>query len=605
MDSRASNETIKISVVLATHNRASVLKKCLSALTSQTFPSDEFEVLIGDDGSADYTKSVVRSFLDNLQIFYSSAPKSSISAVRNRVLRHAKGEYILFIGDDIIASYNLLEKHYVTHQQCESQKTCVAGRTALIDQGATPLMYFLSHRVDENSQQLKIPFAYQDFRFAWTGNISVKRTALLKVGFFDEDFTGYGYEDIEYFYRLFKAGYRVYYNPLCIAAHDHVFSVTDEFIRWHQAHHNLILLCLKHRELLALLTGYSSFGQIEHEVVRELQAAKKNIMEMLSDFEKKAGRTVEKYESRALMVDDIEALYCKCARFFNNNGCLSALERLYHNWSRKNSALRISIVSSIHTSEKNDYICNLSFSLSQRNHEVTFLCIDGRADKITSGVESLMCVNLNFSDSSDAVPSGDVIVALDRKSAVFVSALPLSRGVKFFLIDAAEVHLDDRWKYAYFLPLYKLIKNTDDCNQIRERFKEDCHIFDENLTGEKLEALLLAVIDNLDKRRDSLSIPDLRIVNYQKLASIFNDSETSEGDDEPTDLLRKLRDKERTLQSIYDSDGWKALSLYYRFKGKLFPCGSPRWHFMRKIFLSVKRLFGYKDTSGFRSGEHG
>jgi GT2 family glycosyltransferase len=52
-----------------------------------------------------------------------------------------------------------------------------------------------------------------------TGNASVRRADLLRVGFFDEDFTGYGHEDLELGYRLEKAGIRIVYEPRAVDYH--------------------------------------------------------------------------------------------------------------------------------------------------------------------------------------------------------------------------------------------------------------------------------------------------------------------------------------------------------------------------------------------------
>jgi GT2 family glycosyltransferase len=52
-----------------------------------------------------------------------------------------------------------------------------------------------------------------------TGNASVRRDDLLRVGCFDESFTGYGHEDLELGYRLQKAGLRIVYEAGAVNYH--------------------------------------------------------------------------------------------------------------------------------------------------------------------------------------------------------------------------------------------------------------------------------------------------------------------------------------------------------------------------------------------------
>jgi len=44
------SKIIDISVIIPTYNRASVLKKCLKALSKQSIPANTYEVIVSDDG---------------------------------------------------------------------------------------------------------------------------------------------------------------------------------------------------------------------------------------------------------------------------------------------------------------------------------------------------------------------------------------------------------------------------------------------------------------------------------------------------------------------------------------------------------------------------
>ncbi|MGV8121873.1 MAG: glycosyltransferase [Candidatus Xenobiia bacterium LiM19] len=593
LNSLHHSATIRISVMLTTHNRAQILNKCLSALSSQTLSPSLFEVFIGDDDSTDDTEEVVRSYLSTLQIYYSRAAKSNVCAARNRVLPHARGDYLLFINEDIIASQNLLEMHYTTHQEHEPEKISVVGKIALIDKNTyPPFMYYFSHFVADDSNFGILPFTFQDFRIAITCNVSVKRTALLRTGPFDEDFTLYGYYDTEFFYRLFKIGYRIYYNPLCQAEHDHLLTITSECRRSLHGGHNLILMCMKHNELLRLFTEFTSFHQIEKRTIQLLQVDKENILQTLYDLEKKAERILEDPESRANVAGTVETPYKLIMRFFSLRGYLYGIEQLYHQWIVESSSLTITIISSMHSPEKCRVIHDLCCSLSGRNHTVCRVSIDGRAEKSdNNGDDRLTSMALSFSDDGDAIPSADIVLAADRKSAAFVSLMPLSKGMKFFLVDADELDVDDKWKYTYLFPLLKIAQNAGVSFSIKKRFGEECHILKESFSGSDLEAHFLTALSAHEMSRRNLSVPDLRVERKEQLSCIFSDSEITVKGKNSSNLMKLLHEKERILQTIYQSDGWKALSFYYRIKGMLFPFGSPRWRFAHEVFITVRALF--------------
>jgi len=593
LNSLHHSATIRISVLIVTHNRAQLLNKCLSALSSQTLSPSLFEVLIGDDDSTDDTEEVVKSYMKTLQICYSRATQSNVCAVQNRILPQARGEYVLFINDDTIASQNLLEMHSTTHQEHQPEKICVVGKIALIDKNTyPPFMYYFSHFVAEDSNFGKLPFTFQDFRIAITCNVSVKRTALLRIGPFDEDFTLYGYYDTEYFYRLFKIGCRIYYNPLCHAEHDHILTTTSECRRSLHGGHNLILMCMKHNELLRLFTEFTSFHHIEKRTIQLLQLEKENILQTLYDFESKAERIFEDPESRANLAGTLNTPYMFIKRFFSLRGYLYGIERLYHQWSVESSSLKITIIYSIHSREKCRVIHDLCCSLRERNHTVCRVSIDCREEKIDNkGDDRLTSMALSFSDDGNDIPTADIVLAADRKSAAFVSLMPLSKGMKFFLVDADELDVDDKWKYTYLFPLLKIVRNADISFSIKKRFGEECHILKESISGSDLETHFLNVLSAHEKSRRNLSVPDLRVERKEQLSCIFSDSEITVRGNSSSSLMELLQEKERILQTIYQSDGWKALSLYYRIKGRIFPFGSPRWRFAHEVFSNVRGLF--------------
>jgi len=91
---------IKISVVITTHNRATLLTNAINSVLNQTFK--DFEMLIIDDASKDNTEEVVKTFTDGRIRYIKILPEDSKEGnyARNFGIKEAKGEFIAFLDDD-------------------------------------------------------------------------------------------------------------------------------------------------------------------------------------------------------------------------------------------------------------------------------------------------------------------------------------------------------------------------------------------------------------------------------------------------------------------------------------------------------------------------
>lgn len=92
-------ENLYISIIIPTYNRANDLDRCLNSLQNQTYKN--FEVLVCDDGSTDYTEDIVKKYNSLLKIQYIKDENFGGPArPRNNGLKKAKGEIIAFLDSD-------------------------------------------------------------------------------------------------------------------------------------------------------------------------------------------------------------------------------------------------------------------------------------------------------------------------------------------------------------------------------------------------------------------------------------------------------------------------------------------------------------------------
>lgn len=105
------NSIIKISVVIATHNRDEYLKEAIISAINQTYSPEE--VIISDNVPSNKTKALIEKISQQSQIKikyigHHMRGRSSISM--NLAVSNSQGNYIAFLNDDDVWELNYLDK---------------------------------------------------------------------------------------------------------------------------------------------------------------------------------------------------------------------------------------------------------------------------------------------------------------------------------------------------------------------------------------------------------------------------------------------------------------------------------------------------------------
>jgi GT2 family glycosyltransferase len=153
---------------------------------------------------------------------------------------------VLFTDADIIASPDLLARHLEHHKTGEA--IAVVGMEVQVDS----LADYERKRADA---ALRAPLhGERSKRLTWlyflTGNASVRRADLDQVGGFDEDFTGYGHEDLELGYRLQRAGVAIVYEPRAVNYHWHPVPYDERKSKMELAGRSTVRFYRKHPDVV-------------------------------------------------------------------------------------------------------------------------------------------------------------------------------------------------------------------------------------------------------------------------------------------------------------------------------------------------------------------
>ena len=216
-----------LTIIIPTHNRTSLLLEVVETLLQQGEEiGQQLEIIVVDDGSSEEVAGPLNDVVatqnaqGRVRYFYQE-PRGP-AAARNVGIREAKGDLLLFLGDDIIPLPGLLQGHFQAHTQAYPEISyAVLGIADLAPQYQdTPFANwwrrwnFRYHLLLEGTRQ-------PDFSFFYTNNLSVKREFLLRYGLFDEEFRYAAYEDGELGARLSEHGLRIIFEPDAQAEHHH------------------------------------------------------------------------------------------------------------------------------------------------------------------------------------------------------------------------------------------------------------------------------------------------------------------------------------------------------------------------------------------------
>ena len=233
---------MKLDVIIATYNRAGLLRHALSSLEAARLPDDmTARVIIADNRSRDQTRAVVEEFgreakLPVLYLFCDR--KQGKSAAINDALAHATGDLVGFIDDD----EKVREDWFSVIYQCFQDKHLgLLGGPYVADLDA-PLPKWVPKQVSAVlgiTEPPAAPVEYSSFgsSMPWGGNVIYRRSLLNQVGGFREDLGPTDKhlrrcEDAEIFLRVLALGARGIHHPkLVIYHHVHRARLSKTYFR--------------------------------------------------------------------------------------------------------------------------------------------------------------------------------------------------------------------------------------------------------------------------------------------------------------------------------------------------------------------------------------
>jgi GT2 family glycosyltransferase len=205
---------LKLSIIIATHDRAIALNRLIASLTPQ-LSEDEHELIVADNGTPNPSPLECSTF----RLIHLHDPRPGKCRVQNRAIAEARGEIIACLDDDLAVAPDYVTAVVAFFEQ-HLEFDAMRGRILAAEDPSAV--------AGELSPYLDLPIADDgeeviEVRGVLGANMAFRAEALYQVGPFDERLgpgaAGHE-EETEMSNRLRRAGYRIGYAPRALVYHE-------------------------------------------------------------------------------------------------------------------------------------------------------------------------------------------------------------------------------------------------------------------------------------------------------------------------------------------------------------------------------------------------
>ena len=236
-------DSLKVSVIVPTRNRPEILKRCLDSIVQSHCYYAYHELLIVDNSDDEAKIRLNRQIAQELDVLYCQEIRPGLSFARNTGIKAATGDIIVFADDDFVVEKDWIKN--LVPNYGDNEVMCCTGRMLPYRQDEASSVFNRVMGYDKGDR--KRIFTADDINFLkllktvplighmrlgdktpvpWAvgaGFCSFRKCIFEEVGYFDENLrvgkVSAG-EDMDMFYRILKANYKIVYEPKAVVNHD-------------------------------------------------------------------------------------------------------------------------------------------------------------------------------------------------------------------------------------------------------------------------------------------------------------------------------------------------------------------------------------------------
>jgi glycosyltransferase involved in cell wall biosynthesis len=218
-----------ITFIICTYNRAEYLDDTLHSMSHQSVQNEVAELLVVNNNSTDHTDEIAAKHRENAEstafkVSYFVETEQGLSFARNRGIKEAASENIVFVDDDIRADQHFIENWIKFFENYPNYNSA----------GGKILVQFDDHKPKWVSHYLLSLFGHHDLgkkvreypgnKYPFGGNMGFRKKLFDEAGLFDTDLGRKGdqltaNEEKDLFNRVKSLGEPILYLPKALLHH--------------------------------------------------------------------------------------------------------------------------------------------------------------------------------------------------------------------------------------------------------------------------------------------------------------------------------------------------------------------------------------------------
>lgn len=203
---------ISLSYIIPVYNSEIYLERCVKSCMNQGLEENEYEILLCNDGSTDNSLAIAKDFSQKYScVKVYSQKNAGAGMARNLGLRHAQGEYVMFVDSDDYL--NAIDFNYFFHIAESKNLDLLRFAFKMYDSEGH---YSICHMSQFNEEQIYTgaEAVVMDYTIGSACGTLFRRKFLIDMGFhFRVDMA---HEDCEFMLRLLPQVKRMMVSSACL-----------------------------------------------------------------------------------------------------------------------------------------------------------------------------------------------------------------------------------------------------------------------------------------------------------------------------------------------------------------------------------------------------